>query len=64
MGIPGKGVTTSLCLSTERPNKKQKARFSINDITNQYFKKFPKNFNSSPYLGYNIKLVHNKPTED
>ena len=48
-------MTTYLDLSTKIPNKKQNSRFSITDITNQYFRKLLKNFNNSPYIGYNIK---------
>ena len=40
MEIPGKGMTTSLSLGTKKTNKKQKARFSSNDITNQDFRNF------------------------
>ena len=40
MEIPGKGMTTSLSLGTKNTNKKQKARFSSNDITNQDFRNF------------------------
>ena len=63
MGRPGKGMTTYLTLSTKIPNKKKNSRFSITDITNQYFRKFLKKFKNSPYLGYNSKQVHNEPTE-
>ena len=48
----GKGLTVFLTLRTKRPNKKQKARTDITDITNQYFRKLLKEFNSSLYLGY------------
>ena len=44
-------------------NKKQKARFSVTDITNQYFRNFLKKFKNSPYLGYKSKKVHDEPTE-
>ena len=63
MVIPGKVLTTYLDLRTKRPNKKQKPRFSITDITKQYFMKFIKKFYHSPYLVYKIKQVHNKPNE-
>ena len=63
MGRPGKGVTTSLDIRNKYSNKKQKARFSINEITNQYFIKLRKKFKNSPYLGYKSKQVHNEPTE-
>ena len=63
MGIPGKGMNTSLELRTKSPNKKQKARFSMTEITNQDFIKFLKKFNNSPYLGYNSKHIHNEKTE-
>ena len=59
----GKGLTTSLTLRTKRPNKKQKARTAITDITNQYFRKLIKYFSNFPYLGYKEKQVHNEPTE-
>ena len=61
--MDGKGLTTSLALRNKGPNKEQKSRFSITDITNKYFRKFLKKFKNSPYLGYNSKLVHNEPTE-
>ena len=63
MVIPGKGLTTAVAPMTKRPNKKQKARFSITVITNQYFRKVLKNFYNSPYIGYKSKQVHNEPTE-
>ena len=50
-------------ISTNMSNKKQKARFSITGITNQYFRKLLNNFNNSFYLSYKIKQVHNEPTE-
>ena len=40
MGILDKGLTTSLSLMTKSPNKKQKAKFAITDITNQDLRKF------------------------
>ena len=63
MVIPCKGLTNSLALRTKRSNNKQKARFSITDITNKDFRKFLKNFNNSPYLGYKSKQDRNEPTE-
>ena len=59
----GKGLTISLTLSTKSPNKKQKVRTDITDITDQYFRKFIKEFKNSPYLGYKKKHVHYEPTE-
>ena len=50
MGRKGKGMTNSLNISTKIPNKKQKSRLSINDITNQDFRNFLKGFTNSPYL--------------
>ena len=64
MGIPGKGMTTYISLRTKSTNKKQKARFDITDITNQYFRKLLKKFKNSPDLGYKSKQVQNEPTED
>ena len=63
MGRSGKGLINSLYLSTKRSNKKKKQRFSINYITNQYFRKLLKKFNNSPYLGFKNKQVHNESTE-
>ena len=63
MVISGEGMTTSLALRTKIPNKKQKARIAITDITNHDFRKFHEAFNNSPYLGYRKKQVHNEPTE-
>ena len=56
-------MTNSMALRTKNSNKKQNARFSITDITNQEFSKFLKKFTNSPYLGYKSKQVHNEPTE-
>ena len=50
MGISGNGLNTSLNLRTKRTNKKQRTSISINEITNQYFRRFIKEFNSSPYI--------------
>ena len=63
MGRPGKGMTTSLDLSTKGSNKKQNAMFAITEITNQSFRKFLGKFKNSPYLGYKSKQDHNEPTE-
>ena len=63
MGRPGKGRTTNLHRITKIPNKKQKARLTITDITNQDYSKFLKKFNNTPYLGYKRKFFHNEPTE-
>ena len=46
MGRLGKGLITSLSLRTKRSNKKQKSKFAITDITNQYFRKLLKKFNN------------------
>ena len=35
----------------------------MNDITNQGFRNFLKEFNNSPYLGYKKKQVYIEPTE-
>ena len=59
IGIPGKGRATSMYLRTKIPNKKQKSRFAITDITKQYFRKLLKKFDNSPYLGYKSKQAHN-----
>ena len=63
MGGPIKGLTTSLDLITRIPNKKQKSKFSINDITNQYLRQFINKFKNSPYLDYKQKHVHNESTD-
>ena len=63
MGIPGKGLNTSLDLSTKSPNKKLKARVTMTENNNQDFRKFLKEFKNSPYLGYRSKQVYNEPTE-
>ena len=63
MVIPGKGMTMYLGISTKSPNEKQKARFSITVIAENYFRKCLKKFDNSPYLGYKIKQVHSEPTE-
>ena len=51
----GREMTTSLDIRTKRSNKKQKARFSITDITNKNFRKFIKKFNNSTDIGYKSK---------
>ena len=60
---PDTGLTTYLDLRTKIPNKKQKTRFAITDITNQDFSKFLNKVKNSPCLGYKRKHVHNEPTE-
>ena len=64
MGIQGKGITNSTYIRTKSPNKKQKARFAITEITKHNLRKFCKKFKNSPYIGYKIKHIHNEPTED
>ena len=59
----GKGLTASMSLRTKITNKKQKSKFAISDNSNQDFREFLKKLNISPYLGYNSKQVHSKPTE-
>ena len=44
IGRPGKGLTNSLYLSINIPNKKQKERFSITDITHQDISNLIKKF--------------------
>ena len=63
MGIPGKGLTNSLALRTKSPKKKQKARFAITGITEQYFWGFLKKFYNSCYLDCKSKQARNEPTE-
>ena len=45
---------------TKISNNKQKESYSITDITKQDFRKLLNKFNSSPYLGYKSKQVHNE----
>ena len=52
-----------MSLWTKSPNNKQKARTSITGITNQYFRDFLKEFNTSLYLSYKKKQVRNEPNE-
>ena len=61
MGRPGKGLNTSMDLMKKNPNKKQKARFSITEITNQDFRKLLNKFKNSPFLGYKFKNVQKEP---
>ena len=63
MGRSGKGLTDSLDLSAKRTNKKQKARITITDITNQDFSNLLKEFRNFPYLVYKKKHICNGPTE-
>ena len=44
MGRPGKGLATYLSLREKFTNKKQKAKFANNDITNEDFRDFIKKF--------------------
>ena len=44
MGIPGKGLTTSLYIRTKIPNKKNKAWFAIIDINHQDLSNLLKKF--------------------
>ena len=64
MGRSGNGLINYMALSIKIPKKKEKARVTINDITNHYFGNFLKEFKNSTYLGYKDKQVHNEPTED
>ena len=59
----GKGMTTSINISTKRSSKKQTERFSITDITKQDFRQLLKKFGNSLCLGYKSKQVHNEPNE-
>ena len=59
----GTGLTNYPDLRTKSPNNKQKARISIAEITNQYFRKLLNYFKNSPYLGYKNKQVNDEPTE-
>ena len=45
MGRSGKGLTTSLTLSTKMLNKKQNSRTAITDITKQYLRNLLNKFN-------------------
>ena len=63
MVISVKGLTTSLTLRTKSPNKKQKSKTAITDITNKCFRKLLREFKNSHYLGYKRKQVHKEPTE-
>ena len=63
VGIPDKGLTTSLTLMTKSPNNKQKWKTAINDTTHQDFRKLLNKYKKLPQIGYKKKKVHNKPTE-
>ena len=52
-----------LWLSVPKVQTRKKLKFSITDITKQYFRKLIKGFKISPILGYKKKHVHNQPTE-
>ena len=56
-------MTNSLYLRTKIPNNKQKSRFAITDITNQFFIKLLEKFKLSHCLGYKSKQVKNEPNE-
>ena len=56
-------MTNSVTLRIKRPNKKQKERTYITDITSQYFRNLIMELKNSPYIGYNKKQVYNEPTE-
>ena len=51
VGRSVKGLTTSLALGTKIPNKQQKARTVITDITHKYFRKILKKFRDLLHLG-------------
>ena len=59
----GKETTNYLYIKTKIANKKQRAKFSITDITKQVFRKFLKKFDKLPYIGYNRKRFHNELDE-
>ena len=63
MEISDKGMTKYLTLSTKSTKNKQNTRTYITTITNHDFRKFLKDINNSPYLGYKKKQVYNEPTE-
>ena len=44
MGIPGKGMNTSMDIRNKIPNKKQRAGFAITDITKQDLRKLLQKF--------------------
>ena len=64
MVISGKGLTNFMDLRNKKSNKKQKSRFAITAITNQYLSKLLKKIDNSPYVGYKSKQLHNEQTEN
>ena len=48
-----------MSIRTKNPEKKQKAGIAITGITNQDFRKLPKDYKNSPYQSYKNKNVHN-----
>ena len=63
MVISVKGLTTSLTPKTGSPNKKQKARIAITDITNQYFRTLLREFKTFTLSRFKNKWVYNVPTD-
>ena len=63
MVISVKGLTTSLNPKTGSPNKKQKARIAITDITNQYFRTLLREFKTFTLSRFKNKGVYNVPTD-
>ena len=63
MIISVKGMTNTLTLRTNKPNKKQKASTAITEIINQDLCQFFREFKNSFYLGYKKKKFPNDPTE-
>ena len=57
--ISGKGMAIFLDLGNKNPNKKQKSSIASTDITNQYFRKFLKEFKNSTDLGNKNKQFRN-----
>ena len=55
MGRTVEGLTASMDLKKKWQNKKQKARFSITDITNHDIRKLFKQFKNSSDIGYKRK---------
>ena len=51
-----------MTIRKKTPNKKQKERIDIIEITNQYFRKLLKEVKNPPYRVYKQKQIHNEPT--
>ena len=64
LGIPGKGLITSLGLNTNmRSNKRKKARYAITNVSMKNLSNIIKEFENLPYKGYVSKRTKHEPKD-